>query len=93
MAGTKKGGYLASKTTKARHGEDFYVNIGSLGGSVRHPKTRMFYRNRAFARKAGKLGGLISRRGKNKIDDYKKQKIREAYEHLLKINLDARAEN
>lgn len=33
MAGNREGGKKAVKTTKERHGGDFYQMIGSLGGS------------------------------------------------------------
>ena len=32
MAGTEKGGYKAADTIRSRHGRDFYVRIGRLGG-------------------------------------------------------------
>ena len=34
MAGTKAGGLKAAATNKARHGKDFYCNIGRKGGVV-----------------------------------------------------------
>jgi general stress protein YciG len=68
-----KGGKAAAATNKARHGEDFYVKIGAIGGRKS--------RHGGFAKKAfcncelidvphtkpqcaGKKGGAISRRKK-----------------------------
>lgn len=62
MAGTKQGGEKAAKANKARHGADFYARIGAIGG--RNGNTGGFAANRELARKAGKIGGTISRRRK-----------------------------
>lgn len=62
MAGTKAGGLAAAATNKEKYGADFYVKAGRLGGSVRHPETRAFYKDRELARTAGTRGGRISRR-------------------------------
>ena len=65
MSGTKAGGLKARKTNYERHGKDFYKKIGQKGGK----KTGIlkgFALNRELARKAGKKGGSISRRGKTK---------------------------
>lgn len=61
MAGTKQGGRKAAATNKAKYGRDFYARIGSMGGKMGH--TGGFYANRDLARKAGRVGGRISRRG------------------------------
>lgn len=63
MAGTKEGGAAAAATNKAKYGEDFYKNIGALGG--KKGKTGGFFANRELARVAGAKGGRISRRGKS----------------------------
>lgn len=63
MPGTKAGGLAAATTNKEKYGTDFYVKVGALGGSVRHPETRHFHINPEAARKAGAKGGKISRRG------------------------------
>lgn len=63
MAGTKEGGALAAKTNKTKYGSDFYAKIGALGGKKGH--TGGFYANRELARKAGAIGGRISRRKKS----------------------------
>ncbi len=64
MSGTKDGGRKAASTNKSKYGKDFYARIGSMGGKMGH--TGGFYANRELARKAGSLGGRISRRGKSK---------------------------
>lgn len=61
MAGTKAGAAKAAATNKARHGKDFYANIGRKGGKA--GRTGGFYANRDLARIAGAKGGRISRRG------------------------------
>lgn len=62
MSGTKAGGQKAALTNKLRHGATFYANIGAKGG--KKGVTGGFYANRELARKAGRKGGLISRRRK-----------------------------
>ncbi len=61
MAGTKAGGLKAAETNKRLHGEDFYRNIGRMGGQNGH--TGGFAANRELARIAGAKGGKISKRG------------------------------
>lgn len=65
MAGNQAGGKAAAVTNKARHGDNFYANIGRLGGLK--GTTGGFFANRELARSAGAKGGTISRRGKNKV--------------------------
>lgn len=62
MAGTKAGAKKAAATNKARHGANFYAEIGRKGGRLGH--TGGFYANRELARLAGAKGGRISRRKK-----------------------------
>ena len=62
MSGTKMGGRAAAATNKAKYGPDFYARIGAKGGKV--GKTGGFYANRELARRAGAIGGRISRRTK-----------------------------
>jgi len=62
MAGTVEGGKAAAKTNKLRYGDNYYAEIGSIGG--RNGTTGGFYVNRELARKAGAIGGSISRRRK-----------------------------
>jgi general stress protein YciG len=61
MAGTKEGARKAAATNRARHGADFYANIGKKGGQNGH--TGGFAANRELAKQAGAKGGRISRRG------------------------------
>ena len=65
MSGTIDGGKAAYRTNITKHGADFYKRIGAIGGRNGH--TGGFAANRELARKAGRLGGLKSRRGKAKI--------------------------
>lgn len=62
MAGTQIGGRKAAMTNRAKYGRDFYARIGAIGGKMGH--TGGFYANRDLARKAGQIGGRISRRSK-----------------------------
>ena len=64
MAGTKEGGIKAAKENKKRHGEDFYARVGKLGGQKSNPN-KGFGSNRELASKAGRRGGLKSRRKKS----------------------------
>lgn len=61
MAGTKEGGKVTASKIKKKYGPDFYARIGAMGGAKSH--TGGFYGNRDLARRAGKLGGRLSRRG------------------------------
>ena len=71
MAGTKAGGKKAAATNKAKYGNDWYSRIGSIGGHNGHtggfatidPSTGMY----ELAKRAGAIGGKISKRGKVKI--------------------------
>lgn len=62
MAGTKHGGVKAAKTNKQRYGSEFYMEIGRLGG--KKSTGGGFAKDPELARKAGRLGGLRSRRRK-----------------------------
>ena len=64
MPGTRAGGLKAAKTNRLRHGKDFYVRVGKLGGELSIGGG--FAANRELAREAGAKGGKISRRGKAK---------------------------
>ncbi len=72
MSGTVRGGILAAKTNRKRHGKDFYVRIGHEGGIRGH--TGGFASAKVGddgltgpqrARIAGAQGGQKSRRGKS----------------------------
>ena len=65
MPGTKIGGKRAAQTTKERHGEDFYQRIGKLSNASWEKngrKPRGFAANPELAKRAGAIGGRISRR-------------------------------
>lgn len=66
MAGTKAGAKKASNTMKKRYGDDYYHQIGRVGGQ--NGRTGGFYANREAARSACAKGGRISDRSgvKNK---------------------------
>lgn len=59
MAGTKIGGKKAAKKN-IENDPDFYKKIGSKGGQL--GRTGGFYANRELARRAGAIGGKISKR-------------------------------
>lgn len=65
MAGTKAGGLAAAATNKQKYGKDFYAKIGAQGG--KKGKTGGFYADRELASRAGRLGGIKSRRGPVKV--------------------------
>lgn len=71
MSGTKLGGQRAAKTNKEKYGDNFYAEIGAKGGRNGHAggfasdvvgKDGLTGRERA--KRAGQIGGLVSRRGK-----------------------------
>ena len=81
MSGTIAGGKRAAATNKAKHGEDFYKNIGRKGGKKGH--TGGFAANPELAREAGRKGGRISRRRPKKLVD---EEFVEDSKYLKKIN-------
>ena len=64
MAGTKAGGLKARDTNLKRQGSDFYSRIGRIGGQNGH--TGGFAANPDLAKEAGRKGGLVSRRNRDK---------------------------
>lgn len=62
MSGSKTGGQKAAQTNMSKYGADFYKKIGAKGG--KNGTTGGFYANRKLARRVGKIGGAVSRRGK-----------------------------
>ena len=78
MAGSKEGGLKAVKSTKARHGDDFYKKIGQIGGRNGH--TGGFYANPKLARIAGKKGGLISQINSERPLEERREEYRRKYE-------------
>lgn len=67
MAGTKAGGKKAAATNKAKYGENFYAEMGRIGGRNGH--TGGFASNPELAKRAGRIGGLKSKRGPAKKKD------------------------
>ena len=68
MGGTKAGGLKAKETNLKRNGKDFYKRIGALGGKVGGMKG--FALNPELAKRAGRKGGKISKRGKAKHENH-----------------------
>lgn len=66
MAGTKQGGLKTSTTVKNKYGADWYARIGAAGGKKgkKDGTVKGFAANPELARRAGVIGGQISRRGK-----------------------------
>ena len=73
MSGTKEGGRKTVITIRLRHGEDFYSRIGKKGGQNGH--TGGFFANPELAKIAGRKGGLVSKRGKAKKDNYEDERV------------------
>lgn len=67
MAGTKEGGRKAAITNKKKYGENFYAEMGRIGGRNGH--TGGFASNPELAKRAGRIGGLKSKRGPAKKKD------------------------
>lgn len=77
MAQTKEGALKARATMKEKYGEDYYKNIGSIGGKVKSPTKGFGYddrttlqkilRKRKLAVEAGRKGGKISKRRKHEL--------------------------
>lgn len=55
------GGLMAAATIKAIYGDDYYRNIGRRGGRNGHVKG--FAVNPELAKRAGSIGGKLSKRG------------------------------
>ena len=74
MAGTTAGGAKTRETNIRKYGEDYYRNIGSMGGKARFPGKGFGTDNRNFLEKllgkptraqlAGRKGGSMSKRTK-----------------------------
>lgn len=62
ISGTKLGGLKASKTNRAKYGENYYAEMGKKGGQKGH--TGGFASNNELARSAGAKGGRSSKRGR-----------------------------
>ncbi len=66
MAGTIIGGRKAAQRNKELYGSDFYQRIGTIGGrrGKADGTVKGFALDPERARRAGRVGGVISRRGK-----------------------------
>lgn len=71
--GTKEGGKKASATVRERYGDDYYVNLGRLGGVKLKPGNGFAVGE--TARKSGMVGGKKSKRGKKLIKETKTKLI------------------
>jgi len=65
MVGTKIGGKKAAAKNLAKN-PNFYADIGRIGGSVLGVE-KGFAANPELASRAGKKGGLKSKRGKKRV--------------------------
>lgn len=72
MAGTRSGGIKTYKKIKERYGDDFFRNIGRKGGSAPKSSPCGFASSHELAVRAGRLGGLKSRRAGIKNGEGKK---------------------
>lgn len=61
MSGTVAGGLKTKKTIIERYGSDWYKKIGKIGGKACVPKG--FAVNPELAKRAGSIGGKLSKRG------------------------------
>lgn len=84
MSGSQIGGLKAARTNKERYGNNYYAEIGAKGGRNGH--TGGFAYNRELARKAGALGGSISKRGKKINLDEEMDNIEEMFENGYSVN-------
>ena len=69
MAGNKIGAAKAKKTIIERHGEDYFQNIGSIGGKNRSPLKGFGGMTPEKRIEAWRKGGTISRRGPAKAKE------------------------
>ena len=68
MSGTIAGGRKTHDTNIEKYGIDFYKRIGAMGGKLGSAEgvIKGFAANRELASRAGKIGGMKSRRVKSK---------------------------
>lgn len=62
MAGTRAGGLKAAIKNKELHGEDFYRNIGWMGGAIKNSKKGFGSMDKNKIKKAGAKGGSKGKR-------------------------------
>lgn len=92
MGGNRAGG-IAARDTNLANDPDFYKKIGTIGGS--RSRTGGWYANRDLASAAGRIGGMVSRRGRqmtHKERQQYKSKIDRAYKHVLSVQRKAQME-
>ena len=75
MSGTKVGGAKARETNYKKHGKDFYKIIGSKGGKAVCSKPKGFAANPELAKRAGAIGGRISKRGKDRKVEFEEERV------------------
>lgn len=70
MAGSKAGGHKTRETNYEKYGKDFYKRIGALGGvkGSADGVIKGFASDPERARRAGMIGGKISKRGPSKTE-------------------------
>lgn len=83
MAGTKDGSIKSFKKIDALYGSDHFAKIGALGGAS-STRGGFWYKKLVLGdtesiRRAGMLGGRVSRRGKYKLSEKERCEIRKAY--------------
>ena len=61
MSGNKIGGVKAAQANKSKYGDDYYIKMGKLGGSVKVPKGFALM-DKEKVRLAGVKGGSTPRR-------------------------------
>lgn len=66
MAGTHEGGKKAERTIKQKHGSDFYVRAGALGGKL---STGGGFSDPELAHRASKLGLAARRRKQRELEN------------------------
>lgn len=75
MGGTKAGGAKTRENIYKRYGKDFYKIIGRLGGRAVCSKPKGFAANPELAKRAGAIGGRISKRGKNRKVEFEDERV------------------
>ena len=84
MAGTKAGAIKSRATILARD-PDFYKRIGQKGGQNGH--TGGFASDPELARRAGAIGGRISRRGPKKAMKINVRNVNEDSAHICVVKV------
>lgn len=93
MAGNKAGGLKVARANKARYGQDYYIKLGSLGGSAPKKFPCGFAARPDIASAGGRIGGIVSRRRsavpKSKryyeLKEIDNRELELAYAHLLQV--------